>query len=200
MELTMECAKALMAENGGSLNLRGTKITSLPDNLTVGGSLDLSGTEINRNDATKIKYLKNGEYEPKRYLYADSILTHVRGRKRVGDYIFYIGKIKGRNVVSDGELYAHCSKLSDGIADIAFKRAKNRGTDQYKGVTLDSVVTLDEAVTMYRVITGACRQGSQAFVDNLGDKRKDKYTIRECIELTRGQFNAERFAEFFVEG
>ena len=100
-------------------------------------------------------------------------------------------------MVSDGDLYAHCDKLSDGIADLAFKRAKNRGAEQYKDVTLDTVMTLDEAVTMYRVITGACRQGSQNFVDNLGDKRKDKYTVRECIELTRGQFNAERFAEFF---
>ncbi|WP_368666893.1 hypothetical protein, partial [Dysgonomonas sp. 511] len=30
----------------GSLDLRGTQITSLPDNLTVGGSLDLRGTQI----------------------------------------------------------------------------------------------------------------------------------------------------------
>ena len=180
MKLTIERAQAIMKENGGSL--------------------DLSGTQINRADTRRVRRLKDGDYSPKRYLYADGIFTHVRGCKKIGDYILYIGKIKGKNVVSDGELYAHCSKLSDGIADIAFKRAKNRGTDQYKGVTLDSVVTLDEAVTMYRVITGACRQGSQAFVDNLGDKRKDKYTIRECIELTRGQFNAERFAEFFVDG
>ena len=200
MELTMECAQAIMKENGGSLYLRGTQITSLPDNLTVGGSLDLRNTQIDLSKDPKVRHLRNGDYIPNRYLYADGILTHIRGCKRVGDYIIYIGKIKGRNVVSDGTLYAHCSKLSDGIADIAFKRAKSRGADQYKGVTLDSVVTLDEAVTMYRVITGACRQGSQAFVDNLGDKRKDKYTIRECIELTRGQFNAVRFAEFFVEG
>ena len=31
---------------GGSLDLRGTGITSLPDGLTVGGSLDLRGTGI----------------------------------------------------------------------------------------------------------------------------------------------------------
>ncbi|MFP9521275.1 hypothetical protein AB6D43_14030, partial [Pectobacterium brasiliense] len=31
---------------GGSLDLRGTGITSLPDNLSVGGSLDLRGTGI----------------------------------------------------------------------------------------------------------------------------------------------------------
>ena len=31
---------------GGYLDLRGTQITSLPDNLTVGGNLDLRGTQI----------------------------------------------------------------------------------------------------------------------------------------------------------
>ncbi|PWD59562.1 hypothetical protein DF209_10110, partial [Pectobacterium polaris] len=31
---------------GGSLDLRGTGITSLPENLSVGGSLDLQGTGI----------------------------------------------------------------------------------------------------------------------------------------------------------
>ena len=30
----------------GSLDLEGTKITSLPDGLTVGGSLDLEGTKV----------------------------------------------------------------------------------------------------------------------------------------------------------
>ena len=49
---------------------------------------------------------------------------------------------------------------------------------------------------MYRVITGACRQGTDAFVQSLGEKLKERYTIRECIELTVGQYGAKRFAEF----
>ena len=102
-------------------------------------------------------------------------------------------------MVSDGVNYAHCDKFRDGIADLAFKTAANRGAGQYKGMSLDTVLTVPEAVTMYRIITGACRQGSEAFVKSLGDKLKERYTIRECIELTRGQYNAERFAEFFGE-
>ena len=46
MKLTLERAKQMMERNGGSLYLRGTQITSLPDNLTVGGWLDLRGTQI----------------------------------------------------------------------------------------------------------------------------------------------------------
>ena len=182
---------------GGWLDLSGTQITALPDNLTVGGSLDLSGTQITAKERKKVRSLNNGDYVPGRYLYADGILTHIRRSRKMGEYIIYIGKIRGKNVVSDGEHYAHCDKLSDGIADIAFKRAKNRGEEQYRGLSLDTEMTVEEAVTMYRIITGACRQGSEDFVAGLGDKLKERYTIREAIELTRGQFNAHRFAEFF---
>lgn len=43
-----------------------------------------------------------------------------------------------------------------------------------------------------------CSRGSQAFVDSLGEW-KETYTIRECVELTKGRYNAERFEEFFRE-
>ena len=51
---------------------------------------------------------------------------------------------------------------------------------------------------MYRVITGACKFGTDKFVDNLSG-RKETYTVRECIELTKGQYNAEVFASFFIK-
>ena len=41
MKLTMEEVKAMMDQNNGNLDLIGTKITALPDNLTVGGGLYL---------------------------------------------------------------------------------------------------------------------------------------------------------------
>ena len=46
MKYTLEKLQKIMDDNGGSLNLSGTKITSLPDNLTVGGSLYLISTKI----------------------------------------------------------------------------------------------------------------------------------------------------------
>ena len=220
MRLTIEKAKEMMDKKGGSLDLRGMGITALPENLTVGGSLYLRGTNITAlpenltvggyldlegctgitsHERNKVKRLKDGDYVDGRYLYADGILTHIKGRRKVGDHIFYIGKIKGKNVVSDGKYYAHCNKLRDGIADLMFKTAKDRGADQYRGMSLDTELTVEEAVTMYRIITGACRQGSEAFVNSLGDRLKEKYTIRECIEITRGQYNAEALQRFFGE-
>ena len=155
-----------------------------------GGSLWLD------NLTSNFTHLRNGDYVPGQYLYADGILTHIRAEKKVNGFTLYVGKIKGSNVVSDGNNYAHCAKLRDGIADLLFKSAKDRGVDQYKDMNLDTELTVAEMVTMYRIITGACRQGSENFVKGLGEL-KEKYTIREAIELTKGQYNAECFADFF---
>ena len=92
--------------------------------------------------------------------------------------------------------YAHCSSLREGISDLEFKEAKDREVSRYKKFNLDTVVTLEEAKTMYRVITGACKFGTDKFVDSLSE-RKDTYTVRECIEITKGQYNADVFASFF---
>ena len=197
-EYTIEQLQDMMKRSGGSLYLSGTQITALPDNLTVGGSLYLSDTQITKRERSKVKKLREGDYVEGRYLYADGILTHIKGRRTVGAHTFYIGKIKGRNVVTDGKYYAHCDKLRDGIADLMFKSASDRGADQYRNMDPDAQLTVEEAVTMYRIITGACRQGSEAFVKSLGDKLKERYTIRECIELTRGQYGSEAFEKFWA--
>ncbi|MDE7226295.1 MAG: hypothetical protein K2N49_05490, partial [Ruminococcus sp.] len=181
---------------GGWLDLTGcTGLTSLPENLTVGGRVfqsDAGQITGNRN----YKRLHNGDYVEGKYLYADGILTHIRKAKKSGLYTLYTGKIKGRNVVSDGKYYAHCDRFSDGIKDIEFKKARDRGSEQYRNLTLDSIVKKDDAVTMYRIITGACRQGTQQFLDNMTGF-KEEYTVSEIIELTRGQFGSETFAGFF---
>ena len=197
-EATLEYCQYIMKINNGNLDLSGTQITALPDNLTVGGWLYLRGTQIKneRKERKKVKTLKEGDYVEGRYLYVDGVLTEVRGKKTVGQYTVYIGKIPGKNVVSDGVNYAHCDKLREGIADLLFKSAADRGADQYKNLSVDTELTVAEIVTMYRVITGACRQGSETFV-NSQRELKETYTIRECIELTKGQYGSEKFAEFF---
>ncbi len=123
MKLTLEEAKAMMDRNndggldlrdtkitalpdnltvGGGLDLGNTKITALPDSLTVGGGLDLSGTGITN---PSVKRLRHGEYAHGKYLYADGILTHVKKKKKAGDYTVFVGKIPGHNVVFDGKHY-----------------------------------------------------------------------------------------------
>ena len=196
---------------GGDLDLRNTPIVELPEGLTVGGSLNLRGTQIVelpdgliiggdifgfRGCTSHIKRLENGDFVPERYLYADGILTHVKRKKNFQNYDYFIGKIPGRNVLSDGSFYAHCRNIRDGIRDLAFKRAKNRGADQFRDIGLDDVIPTDDMVAMYRVITGACQQGTEHFLQSLG-RLKEAYTVREAIALTEGQYGADQFREFF---
>ena len=82
------------------------------------------------------------------------------------------------------------------MADLLFKSAADRGADQYRGISLDDSFTVEELKRMYRVITGACEAGTESFVNSLKDL-KDKYTVREAIEMTGGQYGAERFRVFF---
>lgn len=134
---------------------------------------------------------------PGRYLFADGILTHVKRKKRFRGYDYYVGKIPGRNVILDGTYFSHCKNIRDGIRDLRFKHAKDRGAGQYKGIGLDDAIPTDDLVTMYRVITGACQQGTEQFLSSLG-KLKTEYTIREAIKLTEGQYGASNFKEFFT--
>ena len=46
------------------------------------------------------------------------------------------------------------------------------------------------------LITGACEAGTESFVNSLKDL-KDKYTVREVIEMTERQYGAEKFKAFF---
>ena len=56
MKITMDECIRIMERNAGRLDLEGcTGITSLPEGLTVGGSLDLSGTGITNEDKERRK-------------------------------------------------------------------------------------------------------------------------------------------------
>ena len=197
---------------GGGLDLYGTQIKELPDNLTVVDYLDLGGTSIEKlpdnltvgggiigyeGDTSNVHYLKDGDCVPNQYIYADNILTFVESKKEIKGYTYYKGKIAGRNVISDGTHFAHCTSFKEGVKELDFKKAKDRGAEQYSNLTLDTVVSTKELITMYRVITGACQQGTEHFVNSLGKKLKDSYTVREAIELTNGQYGARAFEEFF---
>ena len=180
---------------GGWLDLSGTGITSLPDNLKVRSLFSDNSELIDSFDKEKNK-IKQGDYIPVRYIYADGILTHVSREKKIGEYTYYIGKIKGRNVVFDGTNYAHCKTFSDGVLELSFKAAQDRGEEQYSALTVDSVVSKDEAITMYRIITGACKAGTEQFIGNLAEV-KPEYKIAEIIDMTRNAYGGETFRNFF---
>ena len=180
----------------GSLDLRGTQITSLPDNLTVGGYLDLEGTGI--TDASKVirKSIDFFEWKNKTYIKADGVFSKVISHKGNIYKISQIGDTKERYLITDGNgRWSHGDTLKEAKDDLIFKIG-NRDKSSYSNLTLDSELSFEESIEAYRVITGACSAGTKMFVQSLSNT-KDKYTISEIIELTKGSYGHEAFKSFF---
>ena len=108
----------------------------------------------------------------------------------------YINMAKRIQADFDNYRKRNVEAIKQAKEDLKFKFQDN-DTSMYKDYTLDTVVTFEEALQMYHDITGACSGGTKHFVENVLKVKKKKYTIAECIELTRGQYNAEKFEEFF---
>ncbi len=98
-------------------------------------------------------------------------------------------------VVEKDDVYAHGKTIKEARESFIYK-ISNRDTTPYKSMSLDSVLSFEDAIKMYRVITGACEAGTKYFVSNLPEVKKE-YSIREIIELTKGQYGNETLREFF---
>jgi hypothetical protein len=172
----------------------------------IGVSLDWKGNVLKEN---QYYMLIDGEFTP--ILIVDGDYMIPLSEKKMGEYKIYhcyyeVDYRRGEEEVQkvyvaekDG-IFAHGETVKQAISDVIFKSAQGRGAEQYRDLNLDSEVTYDEAVTMYRIITGACQYGTQRFIDNLPkDKIKDKYSIREIINLTAGEFGSGEFRRFFEE-
>ena len=185
---------------GGSLDLEGTQILSLPDNLTVGGSLDLEGTQITDTSMVNRKFTVNMVdklWSNSKYIKVDGIFAEKVNRHGNVWEVKNINGTKTFFIVTDGNgKYAHGDTIQEAKKDLIYK-ISNRDKSEYENLTLDSELTFEEAIECYRVITGACSFGTKDFVENYLSEKKDKYTIREMIELTKGRYGNKIFKEFF---
>ena len=115
-------------------------------------------------------------------------------------YIVYnkIGKEKTSYLVTDGEnRWSHGETIEEARQDLIYK-ISSRDTSRYNEMTLDSELTFEECIACYRIITGACAAGTRDYIENrLPKPRKEKYTIREMIHLTRNEYQGKTFEEFF---
>ena len=197
---------------GDFLDLRGTSITSLPEGLTVGGDLDLRGTSI--TDHSKVRRQLSSEQRSKinnarnkpitwawngrKYIKVDGEFTVLDSQRGNVYHTHYLGKSDTVYLITDGEgHWAHGAKLQEARQDLLYK-INDRDTSAYKNMSLDDEITFEEAVAAYRTITGACAAGTRNFVKNrLPKPIKDKYTIREMLTLTRGEYGSEKLQAFF---
>ena len=199
----------------GTLDLENcTGITSLPEGLTVGGNLYLRGTGITGTSNVtltlsaearkKINDTQNRPITWKRdgneYIKADGMFTAVDSHHGNVYRVHKIGRDKQLYLVTDGDNHwAHGDTLQEARADLIYK-INDRDTSMYEGMMLDDTLTFDEAIAAYRTITGACSPGTRDYIVNrLPKPHKAKYTIREIISLTEGEYGSERFMEFFKQ-
>ena len=198
---------------GESLDLRDTGITSLPEGLTVGESLDLEGctgiTDTSKVKRTlppqavqKIEQARNPElrweWAGRTYIKVDGIFSQLISRRGNVSVVRQIGERKDAYLVTDGNgRWAHGDTIAEARKDLVYK-ISNRDKSVYESLTLDSELTFGECIQCYRVITGACAAGTRNYVENrLPKPHKEKYTVREMIELTAGEYGSDTLKEFF---
>ena len=140
------------------------------------------------------------ENENGRYLKADGILSKIVEQKGNVYHIQMDGNKEITYLITDGEgRWSHGATLEDAKDDLLFK-ITDRNKSDYEGLTLDSELSFQDAITCYRVITGACAFGTRDFIEHrLGENKKDKYTIKEIINLTKGEYGNQTFKVFFCE-
>ena len=210
----------------GWLDLGGTKVKKLPENLVVGGNLYLEGTEIGelpnnlavgncmsstsithtlskeaRDKIQKIKNFLLWEQEGKTYIKVDGIFSVVDSHRGNVWRTHRIDEDETLYVVTDGEgHYAHGNTLKEAKADLIYK-INDRDKSLYENLSLDDELSFVDAIAMYRTITGACSVGTRGFVESrLPKPHKEKYTIREIMDLTKGEYGSETLKEFFNAG
>ena len=125
----------------------------------------------------------------------DGVKKEVRKVKHTKSLTVY-EMVDGTFCVYDGEFYSHGKTLKQAKDDLIYKRT-SRDLTEYEKYTLDTVVSKDDAVKMYRSITGACEFGTKEFCSNI--KTKSKYTIKEIINITNGQYGSDKLKKFFVK-
>ena len=132
------------------------------------------------------------------FLHVDGILSEVIEKK---GNVYHVRNGINRSisyVVTDGNNHwAHGDTLEKAKQDLIYKISE-RDKSKYENLTLDSELSYYEAIACYRVITGACKLGTNDYLEHrLPKPHKEKYSIREMIELTKNEYGGKDFCDFF---
>ena len=178
----------------GDLDLR--SLTSIPEgfNPTVGGDLYLrNGLEAETKTPPHIITWSDGKF-----CLADGVFSKVVTKSSIDGHTIWklrkIGKSEAFFMVEKGELAAHGETIRDALIDLRFK-SEDRDKSDYEDLTTESELSLEDAVVCYRVITGACKFGTQEFLKRLPEV-KEQYKVSEILKLTQGEYGGSEFAAF----
>ena len=185
---------------GDGVRLHCPKLTHLPEsfgNLKVGGGVYLQYPWLADNDLTKstITRMASPTIEAD-WCFIDGIVREIVSRKTVDGLT--VLKTPFDFIVGDGDYWAHGKSLEEAIEDYRFKLLR-QDPEQLKGLDLDKPMSHSEAISIYRAITGACREGIRQWMN--GKDLPDPITIRQVIDMTKSEdYGGMEFAEFFEVG
>lgn len=150
-----------------------------------------SGLKANTKQLDNILTWCNGKYIKADGIFCEVIKKHgfvYECKKLNKDEIFYI-------VEKDGKT-AHGKSIKEAKEDLIYK-ISSRDKSEFESLTLDSVITFEKAVEMYRVLTGSCSFGTKDFVENRLKDKKAEYSIKEILEITKNEYGSTSLQEFF---
>jgi hypothetical protein len=102
-------------------------------------------------------------------------------------------------LVTDGKgKYSHGDTVQLAKEGLLYKisnRDKSSFKNSFKNLKLDSVLTFEECIEFYRVITGACDFGVKNFIENNSIEQKN-YTVQEILTKTKGQYGHQYLVSF----
>lgn len=158
----------------------------------MGGHLYLDKvTSIQKSLPPKAIFWQDGKY-----VKVDGVFTEVLHKR---GNVYEVKKLSDENklyLVTDGEdRWAHGETIKEAKLDLLFK-ISNKCVEDYKGLTLDNVLSFGDAIECYRIITGACSFGVKDFVNEFKIEERD-YSVGEMINLTKDAYGGENFKYFF---
>ena len=129
------------------------------------------------------------------FLFADGILGKIL---KIKDNSIFKIQIAGSAEVSfcikQGNEFSHGKTLKEARESFMYKISE-RDTSQYESFTLKTIITKEEAIQMYRVVTGACESGTRMFVKSLSNP-PNKLSVADLITLTQGRYNQDKLVKF----
>lgn len=124
----------------------------------------------------------------------DGVKTVILKRKKNVCKVKICGNDEESFVFSKDGVNAHGKTVKQAYRDWLFKNS-DRDVSKYENLSPDEILPLEYWYECYRTITGACASGTEWFIDT--HKPKAKMTLKEVLEITKGQYNYHLFEEFF---
>jgi len=128
-------------------------------------------------------------------LRADGITKAIKKVKQIteSEKVYFLED--GTFCAQNGDTFAHAKTLKMSLFDLRFKLS-DRDMSDYENLSTDDKLSLEDAITCYRAITGACSGGVEDFLER-ESINKNEFTIGEIIELTKDAYAGDTFAKFF---